>query len=312
MSDLLNNISTATHICQNRSVLFKPRNNMFSTIYPFTTENISGYIDFFDLKDKSLLTVGSSGDQEINAISKGCKDITVVDINPYTKYYYYLKVASILELELAEMLNYLKRRNHPTQRQNNNNSFSIEIYQKIRKTLYHLDEESYLFWESLYRNKSPLTIRDSLFSSDEYNTSVIIASNPYMTSKEIYDQTRAKLHEIKPVFKTKDILNDPIQGQFDNIWLSNIAVYLDYDAIEKIVKKFYLLLKKQGNLLISYLYAFDKKTKHRFYWDPIYHLPTISDLLKEYKPYLEEFEGIDALINPKTNEKDSILLCKKM
>ena len=58
----------------------------FSWIYPFTTENINGYIDMFDLKDKSLFTVGSSGDQAINAILKGCKDITVLDINPFTKY----------------------------------------------------------------------------------------------------------------------------------------------------------------------------------------------------------------------------------
>ena len=39
----------------------------FSKIYTFTTENISGYIDYFDLDNKSLLTVGSSGDQVLNA-----------------------------------------------------------------------------------------------------------------------------------------------------------------------------------------------------------------------------------------------------
>ena len=41
----------------------------FSKIYPFTTENIAGYIDYFDFDDKSLLTVGSSGDQILNAFS---------------------------------------------------------------------------------------------------------------------------------------------------------------------------------------------------------------------------------------------------
>lgn len=43
----------------------------FSKLYPFTTENIAGYIDNFNLKNKSLLTVGSSGDQVINAALKG-------------------------------------------------------------------------------------------------------------------------------------------------------------------------------------------------------------------------------------------------
>lgn len=38
----------------------------FQILYPFTTENISGYINNFDLSNKTLLTVGSSGDQIIN------------------------------------------------------------------------------------------------------------------------------------------------------------------------------------------------------------------------------------------------------
>ena len=61
--------------------------SMFNSIYPFTTENISGYIDEFDLKDKSLLTVGSSGDQVINAYFYGCNDVTLMDVNILTRYY---------------------------------------------------------------------------------------------------------------------------------------------------------------------------------------------------------------------------------
>ena len=39
----------------------------FFCLYPFTTENINGYLPYFELKGKSLLTVGSSCDQAINA-----------------------------------------------------------------------------------------------------------------------------------------------------------------------------------------------------------------------------------------------------
>ena len=55
----------------------------FSKIYPFTTENISGYINYFDFQNKSLLTVGSSFDQVLNAYMCGVRDITLYDINPY-------------------------------------------------------------------------------------------------------------------------------------------------------------------------------------------------------------------------------------
>lgn len=64
---------------------------IFGRIYPFTTENIAGYINLFNLDNKSLLTVGSSGDQVINASLFNCQDQTVIDINPFTRYYFYLK-----------------------------------------------------------------------------------------------------------------------------------------------------------------------------------------------------------------------------
>ena len=85
----------------------------FSKIYPFTTENIDGYMPYFKLKDRSLLTVGSSGDQVINAIFAGCKDITVIDICPFTKEYYELKKAALLSLsreEFMRLLTYTRQR----------------------------------------------------------------------------------------------------------------------------------------------------------------------------------------------------------
>ena len=60
--------------------------NGFNKLYSFTTENIKDYISSFDLNNKSLLTVGSSADQAINAILNGCKDVTIMDINPFVKY----------------------------------------------------------------------------------------------------------------------------------------------------------------------------------------------------------------------------------
>ncbi len=74
----------------------------YSRLYTFTTENINGYIENFDLKNKSLLTVGSSGDQILNAFFYGARDITLYDINEYAKFYVYLKVAAILSLSYVE------------------------------------------------------------------------------------------------------------------------------------------------------------------------------------------------------------------
>jgi len=76
--------------------------NIYNRIYSFTNENVAGYIDYFDLKNKSLLTVGSSGDQVINAFYKGCRDITLIDVNPFAKYYINLKIAAVISLTYQE------------------------------------------------------------------------------------------------------------------------------------------------------------------------------------------------------------------
>ena len=108
--------------------------SLFDYIYPFTTENISGYINEFTLENRSLLTVGSSSDQVLNAILYGCENVTLLDINPYTKFYYYLKVACILTLNKEEYLEFLRYYNYPKVFKDNKNCFNIEIFKSKEKT----------------------------------------------------------------------------------------------------------------------------------------------------------------------------------
>lgn len=165
----------------------------FQLIYPFTTENISGYINEFELKGKTLMTVGSSGDQIINGALYGCKSITSLDINPYTKFYTYLKIACLLEVERNEFLEFLRLIDFPKVFKNNKEPFKVETYNKIKKTLRLLDYESYLIWDELLQTFSPIDIRKNLFSCDENSTDVIIKSNPYLKSEEAYYETREKI-----------------------------------------------------------------------------------------------------------------------
>ena len=53
----------------------------FQSGYAFTTENISGYISNMDIKNKSVLTLGSSCDQVFNCLLLDAKDVTIFDIN---------------------------------------------------------------------------------------------------------------------------------------------------------------------------------------------------------------------------------------
>ena len=105
----------------------------FDKIYPFTTENISGYINQFDLENKSFLTVGSSCDQVINASLKGCKDITLLDICPYTQDYYYLKTTAIEELDYDDFLKFLCHKGYYGVLLDNFNALNKKSFSKLKK-----------------------------------------------------------------------------------------------------------------------------------------------------------------------------------
>ena len=150
--ELEETLYTAKERCKGNIIIDEASMNGFEEIYPFTTENIAGYIDYFDLQDKSLLTVGSSGDQIMNAAFKGAKDVTLLDINPYAKYYYYLKKAGMLELDFTKFKEFFRYKNYPVRYKTNVEMFNKASYEKIKGTLKSLDAASYLFWDELFAN----------------------------------------------------------------------------------------------------------------------------------------------------------------
>ena len=302
---------TAKERCEGNIILDEASMNGFEEIYPFTTENIAGYIDYFDLQDKSLLTVGSSGDQIINAAFKGAKDITLLDINPYAKYYYYLKAAGILELNLTDFNEFFRYNDYPKVFKYNKKVFDKASYKKLKSTLKSLDNDSYLFWDELFDMYQPDYIRFSLFSNDEYGTSVLSKSNLYLQSENTYDETKTKLKELRPEFINEDIFKSNLTKNYDNIWLSNIACYLYQDKIKGMTDKFADKLAVDGKLLISYLYSIDMNTEYDDDWSPIYDLKNDLELLKEYSPIFHFFKGVNGIKHIDDDIKDSVLIYQK-
>ena len=302
---------TAKERCEGNIILDEASMNGFEEVYPFTTENIAGYIDYFDLQDKSLLTVGSSGDQIINATFKGAKDITLLDINPYAKYYYYLKAAGILELNLTDFNEFFRYNDYPKVFKYNKKVFDKASYKKLKSTLKSLDNDSYLFWDELFDMYQPDHIRFSLFSNDEYGTSVLGKSNLYLQSENTYDETKTKLKELRPEFINEDIFKSNLTKNYDNIWLSNIACYLYQDKIKGMTDKFADKLAVDGKLLISYLYSIDMNTEYDDDWSPIYDLKNDLELLKEYSPIFHFFKGVNGIKHNDDDIKDSVLIYQK-
>lgn len=283
----------------------------FQLLYPFTTENIAGYINNFNLSSKTLLTVGSSGDQIINGSLFDCKDIVCLDICPYTKFYIYLKICCLLELEKNEFLSFLCYKDYPKTFNDNKLSFNNEVFKKIKSTLKSLDYESYLIWDELFSMFKGIDIRKELFYFDENKSHVIVESNPYLQSNIAYDEARKKIMKTKLEFVTDDIFKTKIDRYFDSIWLSNIGTYLSSNSLKIIINKLSKNLNDNGMLLISYLYKTVRNTRYQEDWSPIYNLEKTFEILHEYSPELISFIGVDGIaFNDKTIQ-DSILVYRK-
>lgn len=280
----------------------------FNKIYPFTTENISGYLN--SLITGSLLTVGSSSDQVLNAILKDTTDINLVDINPYTKFYYYLKLSAILNLSRDEFLNFFTYNDFFDKNKKNSNSFSKDVFEKIKMNLRLLDYESYLFWDDLLQQFNK-RIRDCLFTDDEYSIDILKKTNKYLKNNVEYNKLKNKILHSKVSFETKNILEDNFNDTYDNIWLSNIPMYIkEKEKILSLANKFYKLLNNNGILILSYLYDTKINTKYQTNWAPIFDLKNIIDLLKDYNPELLTFDGVEKSIYNK-DIKDSVLILRK-
>ena len=119
----------------------------FDVIYPFTSENIAGYMEDLDLTDKKIITVTASSDHILNAIAQGALDITTFDINPETRFYMELKLAGVKRLEYEDFLKIFLLDN------------SMSLNKEIIMSLITSRDCQY-YWEEKYRNIEKIKIMD--------------------------------------------------------------------------------------------------------------------------------------------------------
>lgn len=282
----------------------------FNNLYPFTTENINGYIEQFDLDNKSLLTVGSSTDQIINSAYYNCKKQTSVDICPYTKYYFYLKKTALLTLKYNEFLTYFSYKNYPIRLLHNKNAFNIESFEQMKGLLKEINEESFIFWNELYKRFLPIDIRKKLFSYDEYKISILREINTYLKNKNTYNEMKGKIIDTEPTFITEDLSKFDTNEKYDNIWFSNISAYYPIEFTKMLIEKFNKNLNIDGKMLICYLYdttIFDITEEEV---KSIYNLKLTKEIIGKYIDDFISFYGVSGL-NYNKNIKDSVLIYKK-
>lgn len=294
-------------------------NNKFVSIYPFTTENIKGYLDLMDVKDKDILTVGASGDQTLNLLIRDAKSVDYFDMNPFTKMYFNLKCAAIKVLSVDEYFEFFCYDAFPSTFKKNNNAFSINTYHRISP---HLDTITRQFWDNLYLRQNGLDIRKSmLFSTDEEPFKVLPKVNDYL-SEESFEKLRTIMNTKKAprFFETNIIkLSSKLTKKYDYILLSNIAQYLDYiydkDELIKFRKLILNLsndLNPDGKLMLSYLYDTKEDTPWNKDYAAIYNLKKVREVFSEENLELINFPAItDLKWQYQADVKDAALIYTK-
>ena len=226
---------------------------MFCRLYSMTTENIYGFLNKYDLKDKKILTVGGSGDQRLNSYLLGARDVTCFDINPLVELHMELKDRVIETLSFDEFLDFFGIIGNQYDK---NSILDFRLFDKFRILL---DDNTYDFYNYVINNRRG---KDIYFDSDEL--SVLEKMNGYFNYEGYLKlQNTIKNKSIK--FIDSDIYSLPnkLNGEtFDMILLSNISDYTHYiydnddlmhyrELIDKLMDN----LKLYGIMQVGYIYS---------------------------------------------------------
>lgn len=237
-----------------KEILKIKRVKRFDKLYKFTTENISGYISEFSFKDRTLLTVGSSCDQVINANLYGCNDIIVVDLNGLAEYYFCLKKAAILSFGYSDFIKFFHYNLY-------GEIFNKIMYSKLRGTLSMVNIKALVFWDYLYNNYNTIEIKNFLFHNLPNETKSIKDFNPYLKNVDNYNLAKTNLMKLNVEFVNGNILkiDKSCLKNVDNIMLSNIYDYnsstFKLGNFKKGVNELASILNSDGKMLVAYLYG---------------------------------------------------------
>ena len=262
----------------------------FDGIYPFTTENIAGYMNDLDLTGKRIITVTGSADHILNAILKGATDITTFDINPLTEKYMDLKISAIKKLSYNEFLNIFL-------------FDDVNIDYNIITSL-DMSLESKNFWIKQLETQNKL-LHSSLFNTKYYNPTSKLWQNIYL-KEDNYNLLKTKLNNVNINFICASLKDLELTQNYDYMFLSNISDYLNLMFTDDLLVSYKNLINKflKRVKVIYFAYLYDIESKN---------FRTDIDDLNKVKKVFSNFEVVtfnSALETAKTNIKDGVLILK--
>ena len=230
--------------------------------YKVSNEYLSDYFSMLDLENKSLATVGSSGDQIFNALYYGSKKITLIDGCVFAEAFIKYKMALIKTFDFktfSKIVFYDK------------NIFDWKVYSKIS---HHLSGEIRQFFDEImliqYNFKLEENGIDNEWFQNYLRDCVIhrgINSNfsVFYRDSVAYNYLQKKLiendFEIEYIHADFSEFPNRLTDKYDYIILSNVYDYISKPKFYHIVNKLYNNnLNKKG--AIQYKYYFEVSFKN--------------------------------------------------
>ena len=242
--------------CPFGKIIKDDHKSIVEAVYHCSNERLNSYFKDLNLKDTRVATVGSSGDQALNAIFYGAKDITLIDGNIFTRAYVEYKIAMIKNMEFSTFKELLGKFS----------MFNWKVYAKIS---HDISPEVRQFFDELMLNQD-----DHRHDYDEgFLTDSLIRNNLlhcpchdfdgeeenifYNNSKD-YEKLQNLLKEnnFSLQFITSDIedFSKKLKGKFDYIFLSNIFPYVDREIMIEAIKQLYKKLNPKGEMQYEYTF----------------------------------------------------------
>lgn len=214
-----------------------------SAIYKISNERIQDYERYLKNRDKVLSVIGS-GDQILNCILNGTKEIDAFDISVFPKYFLELKIAAIKALSIDEYIDFFYE-------VTNNDEIYEEMYESIAC---YLKPNALEFWDALFNFFEWKDIYNStMFSSEPYIARTAINQNRFLQSEEEYNKLRDLLSNVRISYYEGDILelSSYLKDSYDLVYLSNIVYYCNKSRYKEMLDNINLT---DSGISLTYFY----------------------------------------------------------
>lgn len=218
--------------------------------FAISNEQLAKIFARLNLSNKKVLTVGSSGDQAINAILRGSKDITIIDANIFARYFieYKLAVIKIFDFKTFNEI-FIKH-----------DFFEWHIYAKISHLL---SPQVKQFWDTLMLDLDTDSYSSSFNARAIKDKMLMIDHNDrhskFYRNEKTYNMLQQLLNQgnITIQFITAEFSKFPtvLKCKYDFIYLSNIYDYYAHNrhSFSKIVDMLYERnLNPNGKIVANY------------------------------------------------------------